>query len=47
MPEFAEIAQIHQSGAETPLLVVILAERRHGDSAISSGRNCWRSLEGR
>jgi hypothetical protein len=45
--ELAETAQFHQSGAETPLLVVILAERGHGGGAIGSGSNCRRSSEGR
>ena len=45
--KLAEISQIHRSGAETPLLVVILAERGHGGGAIGSGSNCRRSLEGR
>jgi hypothetical protein len=33
--ELAKTAQIHRSRAETPLLVVILAERGHG------GRRNW------
>jgi hypothetical protein len=37
--ELAETAQIHRSVAETPLLVVILAERGHGGGAIGSGSN--------
>ena len=46
MPEWAEIAQTHQSRAETPLLVVLLAERGLGGSVIGSSRsyrrNRWR-----
>jgi hypothetical protein len=45
--ELAETTEIHRSGAETPLLVVILAERGHGGGAIGSGSNYRRSLEGR
>ena len=44
--KLAEISQIHRSEAETPLLVVILAERGHGGGAIGSGSNCRRSSEG-
>jgi hypothetical protein len=35
--ELAETTQIHRSGAETPLLVVMLAERGHGGGAIGLG----------
>jgi hypothetical protein len=45
--ELAETVEIHRSGAETPLLVVILAERGHGGDAIGSGSNCRRSSKGR
>jgi hypothetical protein len=45
--KLAEIAQIHRTKAETPLLVVMLAERGHGGSVIGLGSNCWRSSEGR
>jgi hypothetical protein len=45
--ELAETAQIHRSGVETPLLVVILAKRGHGGGAIGLGSNCRRSSEGR
>jgi hypothetical protein len=41
--EWAEIAQIHQSMAKTPLLVVFLAEKGLNSSAIGSGRSCWRN----
>ena len=45
--KLAEILQIHRTKAETPLLVVILAERGHDGGAIGSDSNYWRSLEGR
>jgi hypothetical protein len=45
--KLAETAQIHRSVAETPLLVVMLAEMGHGGGAIGSGSNCRRSSEGR
>jgi hypothetical protein len=45
--KLAEISQIHRNKAETPLLVVILAERGHGGGAIGSGSNYRRSSEGR
>jgi hypothetical protein len=45
--KLAETAEIHRSGAETPLLVVVLAERGHGGGAIGSGSNCRRSSMGR
>jgi hypothetical protein len=45
--DLAEIAEIHRSGAETPLLVVVLAERGHGGGAIGLGSNCRRSSVGR
>jgi hypothetical protein len=45
--ELAETAEIHQSGAETPLLVVVLAKRGHGGGAIGLGSNCRRSSMGR
>jgi hypothetical protein len=38
--ELAEIVQIHRSEAETPLLVVSLAERCHDGGAIGLGSNC-------
>jgi hypothetical protein len=41
--EYAEIALIHRSGAKTPLLVVLLAERGVGGGAIGSGRSYWRN----
>jgi hypothetical protein len=44
--EWAEIAQIHWSGVETPLLVVLLAKRGLGGGAIGLGKSCrrnWRS----
>ena len=44
--KLAEIAQIHHTKADTPLLVVILAERGHDGGAIGSGSNYRRSLEG-
>jgi hypothetical protein len=43
--KWAKIAQIHQSGAKTPLLMVLLAERGLGGGAISSGRSCWRNWQ--
>jgi hypothetical protein len=45
--ELAETVDIHRSGAETPLLVVVLDERGHGGGAIGSGSNCRRSSMGR
>jgi hypothetical protein len=45
--ELAETAEIHRSGAETPLLMVVLAERGHGGGAIGSGSNYRRSSVGR
>ena len=45
--KLVEIAQIHRTKANTPLLVVILAERGHDGGAIGSGSNYRRSSEGR
>jgi hypothetical protein len=41
--EWVEIAQIHQSEAETPLLVVLLAKRGLSGGAIGSGKSCRRN----
>ena len=45
--KLAEIVQIHRTNADTPLLVVILAERGHDGGAIGSGSNYRKSSEGR
>jgi hypothetical protein len=42
-PEWAEIAQIHQFGAETSLLVVLLAKRVFDGGAIGSGKSYRRN----
>jgi hypothetical protein len=39
----AKIAQIHRYRAETPLLVVLLAEKGLSDGAIGLGRSRWRN----
>jgi hypothetical protein len=38
-----KIAHIHRSVAETPVLVVLLAEKGLGGGAIGSGKSCWRN----
>jgi hypothetical protein len=43
MLEWAEIAQIHRSVAETPLLVVLLAKRGLGGGTIGSSRSYRRN----
>jgi hypothetical protein len=43
MPEWDEIAQIHQPEAKTPLLVVFLAERGLGGGTIGLGKGCQRN----
>ena len=42
-PEWVEIAQIHLSRAETPLLVVLLAKMGLSGGAIGLGRSCRRN----